>query len=205
MASSVLPVPVGPAKRKTPMGLPGSLSPAFSIAIRSTMVATASSWPMTRAAKYLRIAARSARSLLSRIAAGTPVACDRLMMTSCGATVRFAPFTARAIADFRRSSAEPGKLVELRYCRAEVRAVSAQAGSISRPASAERRPVMECESASVSSFESGSKRISSNTLRSCGRSLKRRAAPAGEASVHTMRRPDETAGRICSRMLAACP
>ena len=142
-ASSVLPVPVGPAKRKTPIGLPGSFSPAFSIAIRSTIVETASSWPMTRAAKYLRIEARSARSLLSRIAAGTPVACERLMITSFGVTVRFAPLTARAIADFSRSSAEPGKPVELRYWRAEASAVSAQAGSISRPASSDNRVVTE--------------------------------------------------------------
>ena len=37
LASSVLPVPVGPANRNTPIGLPGSLRPAFSMAMRSTM------------------------------------------------------------------------------------------------------------------------------------------------------------------------
>ena len=51
LASSVLPVPVGPANRNTPIGLPGSLRPALSMAMRSTMAATASSWPMTRLAK----------------------------------------------------------------------------------------------------------------------------------------------------------
>ena len=51
LASSVLPVPVEPAKRKTPIGLPGSFKPALSMAMRSTMAATASFWPMTRAAE----------------------------------------------------------------------------------------------------------------------------------------------------------
>ena len=204
-ASSVFPVPVGPAKRKTPMGLPGSFRPAFSIAIRSTIVETASSWPITRAAKYFRIEARSARSLLSRIAAGTPVSCERLAITSCGVTVRFAPFTARVIADFRRSSTEPGKPVELRYWRAEINAVSAHAGSISSSASADSLAVTDCASVSVSSLDNGSKRISSKTLRNCGLSLRSRAAPAGDASVQTIRRPAEMAGKICSRMLAAWP
>ena len=51
LASSVLPVPVGPANRNTPIGLPGSLRPALSMAMRSTMAVTASSWPMTRLVK----------------------------------------------------------------------------------------------------------------------------------------------------------
>ena len=37
LASSVLPVPVEPANRNTPIGLPGSLSPALSMAMRSTI------------------------------------------------------------------------------------------------------------------------------------------------------------------------
>ena len=41
-AISVLPVPVGPTKRKTPSGRVGSVSPAFTSAIRSTRHSTAS-------------------------------------------------------------------------------------------------------------------------------------------------------------------
>ncbi len=51
LASSVLPVPVGPANRNTPIGLSGSTRPAFSMAMRSTTTETASSWPITRSAK----------------------------------------------------------------------------------------------------------------------------------------------------------
>ena len=48
LAISVLPVPVGPAKRKTPTGRVGSVTPAFIMATRSTRQSTASSWPRTR-------------------------------------------------------------------------------------------------------------------------------------------------------------
>ena len=41
-AISVLPVPVGPTKRKTPSGRVGSVTPALIIAIRSTTQSTAS-------------------------------------------------------------------------------------------------------------------------------------------------------------------
>ncbi len=50
-ASSVLPVPVGPTKRKTPSGRVGSVSPALTSAMRSTMTLTACSWPSTRSSK----------------------------------------------------------------------------------------------------------------------------------------------------------
>ena len=84
LASSVLPVPVGPANRNTPIGRPGSLNPALSMAMRSMTLATASSWPITRLAKNARMAARSRRSLLSRIETGRPVSWDSVLSTSAG-------------------------------------------------------------------------------------------------------------------------
>ena len=48
-ASSVLPTPVGPRKRKLPIGRSGSLSPARERRRALETAATASSWPTTRA------------------------------------------------------------------------------------------------------------------------------------------------------------
>ena len=47
-ASSVLPTPVGPRKKKLPMGLLGSESPARLRRTAAATAATASSWPTTR-------------------------------------------------------------------------------------------------------------------------------------------------------------
>ena len=46
LASSVLPTPVGPKKRKEPIGLPGSLRPALLRWIAPAMVSIASSCPI---------------------------------------------------------------------------------------------------------------------------------------------------------------
>ena len=62
-ASSVLPVPVGPTKRNTPSGRVGSVSPALTSAIRSTMTPTASSCPSTRSLKKPRTSSRSSGRL----------------------------------------------------------------------------------------------------------------------------------------------
>ena len=81
LASSVLPVPVGPANRNTPIGLSGSFSPALSMAMRSTMASTASSWPITRAVKKSRIDFRSSCPLVSRMDTGRPENCDSVSST----------------------------------------------------------------------------------------------------------------------------
>ena len=47
LASSVLPTPVGPKKRKEPMGLVGSLIPALERRIASVTLVTASSCPIS--------------------------------------------------------------------------------------------------------------------------------------------------------------
>src|SRR3954462_5841034 len=47
-ASSVLPTPVGPRKRKLPIGRSGSLRPARERRSAALTALTASSWPMTR-------------------------------------------------------------------------------------------------------------------------------------------------------------
>jgi hypothetical protein len=48
LASSVLPVPVGPRKRKEPVGRLGSAMPALLRRTASETAPTASAWPMSR-------------------------------------------------------------------------------------------------------------------------------------------------------------
>src|SRR3989304_4540116 len=50
-ASSVLPTPVGPRKRKEPIGRLGSFSPARARRMASATAPTASSWPTTRSCR----------------------------------------------------------------------------------------------------------------------------------------------------------
>ena len=52
-ASSVLPTPVGPRNRKEPIGLFGSLMPAFDLWMASQTFVTPSSWPITRSCNIL--------------------------------------------------------------------------------------------------------------------------------------------------------
>ena len=110
LASSVLPVPVGPAKRKMPTGLAGSFRPAFSMAMRSTIADTASSCPMTRAPKKSRVCARSSFSLASRMETGRPVRRESVSVMSDGVTPAVFSLPALRIASFRSEMAEPGKL-----------------------------------------------------------------------------------------------
>ena len=74
LAISVLPVPVGPTKRKTASGRLGSVRPALTSAIRSTRQSIASGWPSTRARRSARTSSRSSGASGSRIASGSPEA-----------------------------------------------------------------------------------------------------------------------------------
>ena len=72
-ASSVLPTPVGPRKRKVPIGRSGSLSPARERRSALETAATASSWPMTRWCRRSSMWTSFATSPSSRRLTGMPV------------------------------------------------------------------------------------------------------------------------------------
>ncbi len=61
-ASSVLPTPVGPKKRKLPMGFLGSLRPTLARLMAAETADTAVSWPMTLLPNMLSIVASFSRS-----------------------------------------------------------------------------------------------------------------------------------------------
>jgi hypothetical protein len=195
LASSVLPVPVGRANRKTPIGRPGSLSPALSMAMRSMTLATASSWPMTRLAKNCRMEARSRRSWLSSMETGKPVSWDRVLSTSAD-VILAACLSARLAVSRISRRAEPGKLETLRYWRAEASATAAQSGSIVTWSSSDSRLTTAWASRDVSASDCGSRRMTSRRLRIAGRICSRSAVPVGLASVQITSRPAAMAGSI---------
>ena len=172
------------------------------MAMRSTMLATASSWPITRWVKKLRIEPRSIRSRVSRIDTGKPVSCESVRSTSCGPIV---PCSERTAASFKSWIAEPGRLAALRYCRAEATATSAQPGAMVNSVSSESRRATSRASVSVAPSERGSISTTSKMPRSAGRICRSRATLVRVASVQTISRPATIAGRIWSRMLALWP
>ena len=79
---SVFPVPVGPAKRKTPVGRVGSHKPALIIATLSPRQSMASGWPRMRFVNRSLRLSRLRCSRSSRMLFGRPVMCDRVIMKS---------------------------------------------------------------------------------------------------------------------------
>ncbi len=73
LQSSVFPTPVGPRKRKLPMGRLGSPRPARLRRTASETARTASSWPMTRLERRSSIFRSFSRSPSSMRLTGTPV------------------------------------------------------------------------------------------------------------------------------------
>ena len=73
LASSVFPTPVGPRKRKEPIGRWGSLIPARARMIASDTASTASFWPITRSCKILCKRNNFSRSPSISLVTGTPV------------------------------------------------------------------------------------------------------------------------------------
>ena len=72
-ASSVFPTPVGPRKRKEPIGRLGSLIPARARMMASATESTASSCPITRSCKMLCRRRIFSRSPSINLVTGTPV------------------------------------------------------------------------------------------------------------------------------------
>ena len=73
LANSVLPTPVGPRKRKDPMGRCGSLMPARARKIASVTASTASFCPITRSCKIFCKRSSLSRSPSISLVTGTPV------------------------------------------------------------------------------------------------------------------------------------
>ena len=190
LASSVLPVPVGPANRKTPIGLPGSFRPALSMAMRSTMAATASSWPITRLGEIVADEARSTRSLLSRIEAGRPVSWDSVTITSPAAIVAPPPLATRLARELDEVEhrAREARRAQILPRRAER---DRHAGRIDRP---RRSPSASCAKAPAPARRSppAPSAPAAPPRRGCAApaaDCSRRAVLADDASVHTISRP----------------
>ena len=85
-ASSVLPTPVGPRKRKVPIGRSGSLSPARERRSAFETASTASSWPTTRWWRRSSIFSSFAISASIRRETGMPVHFATTSATSSAST-----------------------------------------------------------------------------------------------------------------------
>ena len=204
LASSVLPVPVGPANRNTPIGLLGSFRPALSMAMRAIMASTASSWPITRAAKKSRIDLRSSCSLVSRIETGRPENCDSVSSTR-RAEIGSPVCSARIAVSLSRNKAEPGSPLVPRYWLAVSSAILAQSGSNWILAQLSSSAITSRTSNNVAAGDNGSSVTVSNRPRSDGLSCTSRAVPLAVASHHTISRPAAIAGMIWSSMVALWP
>ena len=103
-ASSVLPTPVGPRKRKLPTGRFGSPSPARERRIASATAVTASSWPTIRSCSCCSSRSRRSRSSAVSCEIGIPVARETISAMSSA-------FTSGArCRPRRRSSSSPCRL-----------------------------------------------------------------------------------------------
>ncbi len=87
LASSVLPTPVGPRNRKEPIGLSGSLIPAFERMIASVTFVTPSSCPITRLWSSSSRCSVLFRSLSLSFATGIPVQRDMIFAISSSETL----------------------------------------------------------------------------------------------------------------------
>ena len=206
LASSVLPVPVGPANRNTATGLLESVSPALSIAMRSTTASTASSWPMTRALKKRR---RTARSNALAVV-------EHLLRHPGHLRHRRQHVLAAHARRLLREGALNGELEEIEngarhLTGAEIvtREVRDRLQGLrldvdrrhARRSAWQRRPARRLISASVS----GRNRTSSSAVLTAGRSWSTWVSAAGVISLISTMRPVATAGSTWSRMVALCP
>ena len=88
-ASWVFPTPVGPKKRKVPMGRWGSLRPARFLWMALTTVSTASSCPMMRLLSRVRIFTMRLPSLSATLFTGMPVILETTVAISSADTSAF--------------------------------------------------------------------------------------------------------------------
>ena len=173
----------------------GSFSPALSMAMRSTTLVTASSWPITRLAKNAADGGEvDALLVVEDRDRQTGQLRQRLAARRAGAIL--APFSARLAVSLSSWIAEPGKPAALRYWRAErdrhVGALRIDRRRRLAPTSGARR---RAPATSVSASDCGSSRTTSKMLRSAGRICSRRATLVGVASVQTTSRPATMAGK----------
>ena len=88
LASSVLPTPVGPMKRKEPIGRRGSRMPARERRIASATLETASSCPITRRCRISSRRSSLSRSPSRSFERGIPVQADTVFAISSSVTAR---------------------------------------------------------------------------------------------------------------------
>mmetsp|Transcript_29285 Transcript_29285/g.68997 ORF Transcript_29285/g.68997 Transcript_29285/m.68997 type:complete len:275 (-) Transcript_29285:42-866(-) len=86
LASSVLPTPVGPRKRKEASGRLGSARPALERMMASATASTAVAWPLTRDARRAGSSSSFSASARSMRSEGMPVHCESTAATSLAAT-----------------------------------------------------------------------------------------------------------------------
>ncbi len=86
LASSVLPTPVGPQKRKLPIGWSGSARPARERRRAPATASTASSWPITRWCRRSSMWISFSTSPSSMRLTGTPVHLETTCATSSSVT-----------------------------------------------------------------------------------------------------------------------
>ncbi len=89
LASSVLPTPVGPTKRKLPIGESPSSNPARLRRIARATASTALSWPITLPSSRLSMSFKRSTSLAPILETGIPVICSTALATSSGVAVTF--------------------------------------------------------------------------------------------------------------------
>ena len=88
-ASSVLPTPVGPMKRKAPIGRPASWSPARERRSALETASTASSWPTTRSCRRSSMWISFSTSPSISLETGMPVHLATTSATSSSSTSSF--------------------------------------------------------------------------------------------------------------------
>ncbi len=132
LASCVLPTPVGPAKRNTPSGRRGSLSPALSSATERSTACTASVWPSSRSPKKRSVSSRSSGIASSTTKRGSRVVAQKRVRTSSGPTRSLAALAASAAVSLSSSMALRGSRCARRNLEASRSVRSHAAGSMGR-------------------------------------------------------------------------
>ena len=166
-ASSVLPTPVGPRKRKLPIGRLGSESPARERRSAFATASTASSWPITRSCRRSSMWISFSTSPSISFETGIPVQRrDDLGDVLLGRPPRSAASRPRRA----RGSAAPARRrsARARGCRSTGASPRARGRSRARPARARRGPRRAARSralrASIASFSACQRAFSSEAV-----------------------------------------
>ncbi len=120
LASSVLPTPVGPRKRKEPMGRFSSETPARERRMASATACTASSWPTTRSCSSSGRRRSFSRSVSISLETGMPVHRATILAISSSVTLSRSR-TLSGFSDFSASSSSFCSLGRVPYLSSAAR------------------------------------------------------------------------------------